>query len=242
MQPTTATVVSAQRVNQDVYHVRLQPQQPLSATAGQYVEICLDNGWCVPYSMANCPRPDGELELYIQHFADGAACHQVIETLTSRREVPILVDGQVSYQPHWDNDPLVVLSAGCGISQSRSLIEARLASGSAQPVYLCWGGRDEQELFELPLLEHWLTDPRFMADLTLEQPPQGWSNSQGYVVDVALKRLAWMTPLERRRAKVVMTGSPTMVDATIARMEQAGFCRANLLADQDFYQPRTLNA
>ncbi|WP_417346390.1 hypothetical protein [Ferrimonas sp.] len=240
MNATIATVVSARLVNQDVYHVRLRPHSPMAAQAGQYVEVCLDNGWCVPYSMANDPQPGGELEMYIQHFPEGKACDQVIKTLTSRTEVPILVDGEIVYEQEWDNDPLIVLSAGCGISQSRSVIERRLASNSAQPIYLCWGGRDEHELFELPQLEQWLSDRRFMADLALENPPEGWSNSRGYVVDVALQRLAWMTPQERKRARVVLTGSPTMVDASMARLVQTGFSRERLLADQDFYTPRTL--
>ncbi|TKB48712.1 hypothetical protein FCL40_11205 [Ferrimonas sediminicola] len=240
MDATIATIVSAQLVNQDVYHIRLRPHLPMAAVAGQYVEICLDNGWCVPYSMANDPQPGGELELYIQHFPEGRACDQVIRALTGRKEVPILVDGRVAYAPEWDKDPLILLSAGCGISQSRSIIEHRLAGTSAQPVYLCWGGRDDQELFELPQLQSWLNDRRFMADLTLESPLQGWGNARGYVVDVALQRLAWMTELERKRARVVLTGSPAMVNASIARLVQAGFCRDRLLADQDYYSPRTL--
>lgn len=240
MQTYPAVVAFHRTLNHDVHHIGFKPLTEVDIKPGQYLEVCLDNGWCVPYSVGNDPTQSQLLELYVQHLPEGDANIRVIEATQEGAEVTLAANGEIFYTPEWDKVPLVLLVAGCGISQARSFIEARLASGSAQPVYLCWGGGDERELFPLEQLTQWSKDKRFMADLTLDRPSDEWTFAKGTVVDTALKGLTWMTPKERSRAKVVVTGSPNMVDATRARLTEAGFAADNLLADQDYYQVRTL--
>lgn len=244
MKTYQCSLVSQQKLNADVYHFCLRPHQPMPVRAGQYLEVVLDNGWCVPYSIANMPDEDGVVEMFIQDVG-GPAVTQVITKLTQSSEATLTYAGEVVAQPDWQNEPLVLLVAGCGLSQARALIQQRLASDSSAPIYLCWGGCDASELFTWPELELWQQDPRFLYNLALENPPQDWNYGTGYVVDVALNDLS-STKLSAAglaafmKAHVAITGSPLMTRATTASLINAGFNASHIHADLDHYQRRTV--
>jgi aquacobalamin reductase/NAD(P)H-flavin reductase len=246
MKTYLCSLVSQQKLNHDVYHFCLRPHQPMPVRAGQYLEVVLDNGWCVPYSIANMPGDDGVVEMFIQDVG-GPAVTQVITKLTQSSEATLAYAGEVVTQPDWENKPLVLLVAGCGLSQARALIQQRLASDSSAPIYLCWGGCGANELFAWPELELWQQDPRFLYNLALENPPKDWAYGTGYVVDVALNDLS-STKLSATglaaflQAHVAITGSPLMTKATTASLISAGFSADHIHADLDFYQRRTLDS
>lgn len=240
MKTYLCSLVSQQKLNADVYHFCLRPQQPMPVRAGQYLEVVLDNGWCVPYSIANMPGHDGVVEMFIQDVG-GPACTRVIKKLSQSTEATLAFAGKVVSQPDWENEPLILLVAGCGLSQARALIQERLASDSKAPIYLCWGGRDDSELFDWPELEQWQQDSRFNYNLALENPPQEWKYGIGYVVDVALADLSSDDLTAYQQAHVAITGSPLMTRSTIARLEDAGFNAEHIHADLDHYQRRTVD-
>ncbi len=129
---------------------------------GQYVQLG-DPGKGVPvraYSIANAPRPDGEIRLQVTRVDDADAAggrtsrwlHDEIEAGDRIRfSGP---HGTFIGDPSVDT-PVLCLAAGSGLAPILSLTEAALRRGYAQPVTLMFSARQAAELYDRGLMRYW---------------------------------------------------------------------------------------
>lgn len=146
---------------------------PMRFWPGQYVTLGgEDTG--VPqrcYSLANAPRPDGEITLHVT-LVDGGTT----STWLHARQVGEVVKVSGPYGTFIGDPavetPVLCLAAGSGLAPIRSLTEAALRRGYRKPVTLLFSARTREDLYDLGTMRWWQTKHRnftFKATLTREE-------------------------------------------------------------------------
>jgi ferredoxin-NADP reductase len=132
--------------------------------------------YCILSAPSDAPRfdllvravPDGPLSLYLADLQPGDEV--LFRGPTGRSMVP-----------RFDDRELVLMATGTGVAPLISLARHLLAAGYPQPISLWWGLRQIEDICltgELDALVATHPD-RFRYDVTLSQPPAGWTGLAG---------------------------------------------------------------
>jgi len=164
-----------------IAELRLAPRgDTLAYRAGQYVLLEDDEGAIVPrsYSIANAPRPDGQLSLLITREAGGQASTWVHDRLSAGDEVRI----SGPYGAFVDDDaataPALYLAGGSGLAPIRALLQDAIATGRRRALTLVFSARTEADIIDGERFADWQRhEPRFRFVRTLTRaagpPPSG---------------------------------------------------------------------
>lgn len=152
-----ARIDSISFVSHDVVEVvlRTPPASKLAYLAGQYVDVIGPHGVRRSYSLANAPRNDGKLKLYIRKVEGGQLSRYWFEEANVndllRIEGPL---GTFCLRPK-PAENLILLATGTGIAPIKAILE-ELSSSPAEiltryeTIHLYWGGRLDEDLFWEP--------------------------------------------------------------------------------------------
>lgn len=223
------------RVAEDLWIMRLRPEQPLSFEAGQYVAVGLEAGARLierPYSIASAPG-DPELEFFLERVAGGLLSPQLYEVpeggqVWIRRQAKgrLLLDRQGGRRKHF------LVATVTGVAPFLSMVR-RLASPGGLPddgpirVALLHAAALVAELgyFE-ELSEYARRFDWFDYIPTISRPwlDPAWSGERGRAEDVARKYLDGLGfgPAD---TVVYLCGHPGMVANLKGILERAGFVR-----------------
>jgi len=153
-----------------IVELRMRPvDKTMRYWPGQYVLLGDDAGGVTPrcYSIANAPRPDGEITLLVSHVPDGHTSGWVHAEL--RPGVRVSVDGPYGTfvgDPATDT-PVLCLAAGSGLAPILALTDAALRRGFAHPVTLIFSARTHDDLLHAGLFAWWeAVHPNFEAVMT----------------------------------------------------------------------------
>ncbi len=211
-------VVDKRALTPRVVELRLRPVgQPLRYWPGQYVTLGDARDGAPPraYSIANAPRPDGEIALQVARAEGGATSAWIHDRLRTGSAVKLsgaygtfIGDPSVS-------TPVLCLAAGTGLAPILALTEAALRRGYRAPVALLISARTETDVYGGGLLEWWRTRHRnFDHRITLTREQR-----DGYLHGRVDQVLPALYP-DLSRHSVFAAGSPEFVDA----------CRTSALA------------
>lgn len=163
-----------------VVELRLRPVgQPMRYWPGQYVMLSDLRGEypARSYSIANAPRPDGELALQIAKIDGDVTSVWATEQLQVGEIVKI--DGPYGTfigDPSAET-PVLCLTAGTGLAPVLALTEAALRRGYRKPVTLIHSGRTRADCYALGMMAYWETKHRnftYKATLTRETAEGYW--------------------------------------------------------------------
>ena len=174
-------VVSVEPRTTTILELWLRPLAgTLSFLPGEYV-LLENRGAGIPprsYSIANAPRPDGLISLFITRVPGGRTSTWIHERLNPGDDV--CVDGP--YGTFVDDPvttaPSLFLAAGSGLAPMRALVEAALAAGRRRSVTLMFSARTEADVIDGERFVSWeQRHPRFRFVRTLTgtagRPPTG---------------------------------------------------------------------
>lgn len=157
-----------------IVELRLRPLgTPMRFWPGQYVMLGDPARGAPPrcYSIANAPRPDGEISLQITRMEPGRTSAWAHDLLgvgdTASVSGPY---GTFIGDPSVDT-PVLCLAAGSGLAPILSLTEAALRRGYRQPVMLLVSARSKADLYDEGLMAWWQArhrNFRYLATLTRE--------------------------------------------------------------------------
>lgn len=203
-----------------IAEIRLRPiGEPIRFWPGQYLSLTDPRKTIQPrsYSIANAPRPDGEIVLQITRVPDGKTSNWIHEEVHSGSMVNVSGPyGTFIGDPSSDN-PVLCLAAGTGLAPILSLTDAALRRGFSQPVHLLFSARTEEEIYCRGLMELWNARHRrfrFIPTLTREQKE---GRLYGRIPDI----LKDLYPDLSQHA-IYIAGSPAFVDACIAAARALG--------------------
>jgi CDP-4-dehydro-6-deoxyglucose reductase len=162
-----------------IVEIRLRPVgDPLRYWPGQYVMLGDEGDGAAPrpYSIANAPRPDGEIQLLITRVPGGVTSGWVHNRLEVGQRVGL--DGPYGTfvgDPATDT-PVLCLAAGSGLAPILALTDAALRRGFSHPVTLLFSARTTADVYDGGLVAWWTARHRrfrFVTTFTGDDPPPG---------------------------------------------------------------------
>lgn len=146
-----------------IVELRLRPVgQPMRYWPGQYITIGDERAGAPRrcYSIANAPRPDGEITLQVTRLDEGLTSRWIHDQVMIGDVVKISGPyGTFIGDPSVDS-PVLCLAAGSGLAPILSLAEAALRRGYRKPVTLMFSARGKEDLYDLGLMRYWETRHR----------------------------------------------------------------------------------
>ena len=203
-----------------IVEVRLRPLgEPLRYWPGQYVLLGDATAGASPrcYSIANAPRPDGELTFLISRMPSGTTSRWIHEQLELGQRVA--VDGPYGTfvgDPATDT-PVVCLAAGSGLAPILALTDAALRRGFPHQVTLLFSAATDADELDIGLLRWWEQRYRNFRFLI--------SHTRGPADGRPAKRLPQLLPGVFPRlscTSVFIAGSPQFVDDCAAAARALG--------------------
>lgn len=204
-----------------IREVRLRPVgEPIRYWPGQYLMVGDPDAGAPPrpYSIANAPRPDGELVLLVSRVPDGRTSGWVHERLQVGDRVTVAGPyGTFVGDPSTDT-PVLCLAAGSGLAPILALTDAALRRGFRLPVTLCFSARTPADLFDEGLMAWWTAKhrrfrfvPTFTGDVPDIDLPAG--ALRGRIADVLPTLVGDGGGLADH--SVYVAGSPGFVEACL---------------------------
>lgn len=231
-----ANVLSVTPVSHDVYRVELElpRRQELTFSAGQYLAINLpDSGPCF-FSIASSPTRQN-IELHIQASPDWASGQKVVDALAVGAEVNLTVPYGKACVTNAPDKPLLLIAAGTGFAQMKSLVEFFQDMSVDVPVKLFWGVRRPEDMYLRPMASQWAKDwPGFTFQPVVgDDPDNDWNGHHAQLVRAVLASGA-----DLKNVEVHASGSPAMVYALMDALVEAGLPPETFFSDVLEYAPR----
>ena len=208
--------------------------------AGQYLRIKLPHKMC-PFSIASPPGITDRIELHIRPTPNSKDSDDIMALLDRASQIEIempLGDCILTTPPA---GPLLLIAAGTGITQMKSMLEHVLPMGITSPVYLYWGVVNRRDMYLADLCESWRAQYARFHFIPVVSDPEAcasddpWRGKTGLVGEVALADLKDVSNI-----RVYVSGGPAMVYATLECFMAAGMPKSNMYSDVFSYAPRTL--
>ncbi len=231
-----AKVAELHAISHDIYRVKLQFNRPreLSFHAGQYLSINLPDAEPCYFSIASSPSAP-TVELHIQATPDWVSAQRVIDALTSGNDVTVEVPHGKACLADQPGKPLLLVAAGTGFAQVKSLVDFLRETSHDKPVTLYWGVRRQEDMYLGSLAEQWQRDwePFTFVPVIGDNDDNDWSGHHDQLVDAVLA-----SGTDWTNVQVMASGSPTMVYTLMDALVAAGLPGSAFRSDVLEYAPR----
>ncbi|SDX25601.1 NAD(P)H-flavin reductase [Amycolatopsis xylanica] len=222
-----ATVLENRKLNRDLSIIRVRPDKPLPYLAGNHISVQVPQRprmWRY-LSPANAPRDDGTLEFHVRAVRNGwvsrAICHYTRAGDMWQLGPPL---GSLAVRRATGREQLLI-AGGTGIAPLRAIIED-LARWKTNPVvHLFFGGPDPESLYCVGELRALAATSPWLKLVPVTEEDVLTGGEQGTLPDVVGRRGPW------KRHDVLVSGSPSMVRATVARLTSGGTPRERITYD-----------
>ena len=238
-QPRTfqANVVDVRSINHDVYRIELQlpRRRELSFHAGQYLSVVLPGADPCYFSIASSPS-EQNIELHIQATPEWVSAQKVIDALTSGEAVRLELPHGKACIASAPEKPLLLVAAGTGFAQMKSLVDYLRGTSFDQPVKLFWGVRHHEDMYLRSMARQWEQDwPVFTFQPVVgDDEDNDWSGHHEQLVRTVLA-----SGMDWNNVEVHASGSPTMVYALMDALVDAGLPPEGFFSDVLEYAPRS---
>ncbi|PAV25411.1 NAD(P)H-flavin reductase [Tamilnaduibacter salinus] len=233
-QTVRATVDRITPLSDDVYHVVLRMRHRPAFHAGQYLSIERDGEEPSYFSIASSPSRSG-VELHIQADPDGGSAQDIMQALRSERAVTLNMPGGKACLDHVPDDPLVLVAAGTGFAQMKSVIDYLCDHERQAPVWLYWGVRKHEDMYLRAQARQWQDElPWFhFIPVVGDDDDNDWSGHHDQ-----LARAVVAGSHHWHHSQVLASGSPAMVYTLLDALVDAGLPEDAFLSDVFEYAPR----
>ena len=216
-----AEVVACEQRGPGIAVLTIAPDQELRYQAGQHITLQTSRWPHVwrPYSIAGCPRDDGLIRIHVKAVPGGWVSNTLVHRTKAGDQV-ILGPALGTMTLHAaENRDLLCVAGGTGLSPIKAITEQVVkdsGGGSRRRVYLYYGARRREELYDLRDLWR-LVDAYEGLQLTLvASDDPAYHGKQGNVGRVAARSL----PHDNCEAYVA--GPAGMVRETLRVLGRAG--------------------
>ncbi len=218
-----------------IIELRLRPLgKAVRYWPGQYVIVNSNDacGQSRAYSIANAPRPDGEITLQVTRVEGGVTSNWIHETLMVGSRVKLSGPYGTFIGDPSAETPVLCLAAGSGLAPIMALAEAALSRGYRQKVTLLFSCKRNEDVYDNGRLALWQAKYRgfnFVRTLTQEQgePPLG------RIPDLLPEKFPDLSEYS-----IYVAGSPAFVDSCIEAVKQQG-AQDKLIHTEGFFEQQS---
>lgn len=204
--------------------------------AGQYVNLNIPGlDISRPFSLANAPTADNEIELNVRVVPGGVGTGYLHESLAEGDELTLSGPYGRFFVRKSAQLPLLFMAGGSGLSSPRSMILELLAEGFSESITLVYGQRVAQELYyhqEFLALAEQYAQFHYVPALSDNSADSGWSGFSGFVHEAAKAHF----DNDFRGHQAYLCGPPPMIDACITTLMQGR------LFEKDIFTEKFLSA
>lgn len=230
-------VAKVEALSEDVFRVvlRLPAGTKSEFIPGQYLSINMPGSEPAFFSIAS--QPGGrEIELHVQASPHRESAMSVLQHLRNSLTVKVSLPYGKACLTNLPAGAVVLLGAGTGYAQLKSILDALMLRSPEQSVKLFWGGREKRDLYLLKEAEALgerhpnLEVVPVYADIA----DNDWSGHHEQLVGAVLKACPDLAGVE-----VFVSGSPGLVYAALDEFEKHGLKTADFYSDVLEYAPRS---
>ncbi len=208
-------VTDAVQRTSTIREVRIRPVgEPLRFWPGQYLLVGDSQAGVSPrpYSIANAPRPDGEMSLLVALVPDGKTSGWLHAGLQVGDRITVGGPYGTFIGDPGTSTPVLCLAAGSGLAPILALTDAALRRGFDKPVTVLFSARSEADVFDQGLTSWWAAKHRRFTFLTTFTGLPAGAEASGSLVGRIPDVLPGLMPDLADHA-VYIAGSPEFVDA-----------------------------
>jgi CDP-4-dehydro-6-deoxyglucose reductase len=239
---TVCRVRAVEMIKGHVYKVELQlPAGKLPEFyAGQYLALELPGKEAASYfSIASAPGLR-EITLHIQADPHLTSAIEVIDYCKSCLEKDLSVSISLPYGkaclPSVPEKPLILMAAGTGFAQMKSIVEYLITQDSSLPIALYWGVRKEEDMYLDSLAKEWTQqrDNFEFHPLVADIDNIDANAHHNQLSDAVLADCASL-----KGYQVFVSGSPKLVYSAMDALLEAGLDEQDFYSDVLEYAPRS---
>jgi len=214
--------------------LQLPRRRELSFHAGQYLSVNLPDTDPCYFSIASSPSED-LIELHIQATPEWVSAQKVIDALTSGGEVTVELPHGRACLASAPDKPLLLVAAGTGFAQMKSLVDYLQKTSYDKPVKFYWGVRRHEDMYLRSLAQQWQEEwpPFTFLPVVGDDEDNEWSGHHDQLVRTVLA-----SGMDWNNVEVHASGSPTMVYTLMDALIEAGLPQAAFFSDVLEYAPR----
>ncbi|MGI1671724.1 MAG: 2Fe-2S iron-sulfur cluster binding domain-containing protein [Neptuniibacter sp.] len=237
-------ITAIEKLNSDVYRVRLKMPATASLSAefyaGQYLDIILPEGKQASFSIGSAPDQGRDLELHIRHIPDSEMSNAIVSYLKNNSQVELEIPkGDCYLQAHTISPEtrIIFAAASTGFAQVKSVVEHLLANQFGNQIYIYWGARVEEDMYLEKLPMQWAAEhPNVHFEPVVSEPEKspGWKGRTGLLPGAVMEDFDSFENVE-----IFTSGSPAMVYALLDACEEKGFSEERMHSDVFAYAPRS---
>jgi CDP-4-dehydro-6-deoxyglucose reductase, E3 len=202
--------------------------------AGQYLQLLIPDQDAAFFSIANAPGKR-EIQLHIEVQQEHSNAIAVLRYLQKNTVVKVRLPLGSCYIADLPKAEVLLISAGTGFSQIKSIAEFLINQQFTGAVTVYWGVRHEQEMYGRDLVEQWVTQYtkwRFVP-IYADNPDNEWPGHHDELVKAVLSGgHQWDSAL------AYVSGSPAMVYTALDALLPAGLSETRYFSDVLEYAPR----
>jgi len=231
-----AKVVDVRSISHDVYRVELQlpKRREVAFHAGQYLSVNLPGAEPCYFSIASSPSA-ANIELHIQASPDWVSAQKVIDALTSGQDVTVELPHGKACLAAAPDKPVLMVAAGTGFAQMKSLCEFLQETCFQNPVKLYWGVRKHEDMYLRSLAQQWHDGwpPFSFFPVVGDDEDNDWGGHHDQLVGAVLASGA-----DWQNVEVHASGSPAMVYTLMDALMAEGLPKQAFFSDVLEYAPR----
>jgi len=232
-----ARVVDVRSINHDVFRVQLElpDRNQVSFRAGQYLSVNLPGAAPCYFSIASSPSAE-LIELQIQASPQWMSAQKVIDALQSGEDVTVSLPNGKACLSTLPDKPLLLVAAGTGFAQMKSLVDYLHENGFSQPVKLYWGVRRHEDMYLRSLAQQWHDewDNLTFVPVVKDDADNDWAGHHEPLVRAVLA-----SGMDWQNVEVHASGSPTMVYTLMDALLEHGLPEQAFFSDVLEYAPRS---
>jgi NAD(P)H-flavin reductase/hemoglobin-like flavoprotein len=214
-----ATVLEHRKLARDVALVKVRTEGLLPYRPGGYVSVEVPQRprfWRY-LSPANAPRGDGQLTFHVRAVPGGWVSGSIVNHTRPGdiwRLGPAM--GVLNVRPTTAKLPLLLIGGGTGITPLLAIIDDLSHWKRNPPVHLFFGGRRPEDLYALEDLRRLATTSRWLTVTPVTEEGAVTGGDRGTLAHAVTQRGTW------REHDVLVSGSPAMIQATVAKLLARG--------------------
>ncbi|GAB4158102.1 MAG: hypothetical protein Tsb009_35250 [Planctomycetaceae bacterium] len=181
------TVMTVTEESQDVRTFRLDNSAGAISLdcPGRFLKVCVtvdgEEHWR-SFTICSSPTHPKVIDLTIKRNPIGVVSNYLFENVDAGSEITVKGPlGGYFLDPEKHPEPLVLISAGSGITPMMSIARFLKATGNARTVFFLYGARTEGDLLFRSELESYTTGGQFQYVASLSQPSESWTGKTGRI-------------------------------------------------------------
>ncbi|WP_072481820.1 globin domain-containing protein [Amycolatopsis australiensis] len=210
-----ATVLEHRKLTRDVALVKVRTEGLLPYRAGGYVSVEVPQRprlWRY-FSPANAPRGDGELVFHVRAVPGGWVSGSIVNHTRPGdvwRLGPSM--GVLNVRPTTTKRRLLMIAGGTGITPMLAILDDLARWKRNPPVHLFFGGRRPEDLYAYDDLRRFAATAPWLTVTPVTEEGALAGGDRGTLAHAVTQRGVW------RDHDVLVSGSPPMIQATIAKL------------------------